>query len=1029
MNCRVSLLILGLLASLPSTLLAAEPAPDNIQFFEQSIRPLLEQRCFKCHSAQAERLQGGLHLDSRPGWEQGGDSGPVIVPGNPEESLFVRALSYSDDEEVQMPPEGKLPEGEIALLTEWVKRGAPDPRTEVVKHAKKREINLEEERKHWAYQPLAAASPPTVKNETWCRTPIDRFILSKLEEKGLAPNNTAERRKLIRRAYFDVIGLPPTAEDVEAFVNDGAPNAYDQLVDRLLASRHFGERWGRHWLDIARFAESHGFEQDYDRPNAYHYRDFIIKAFNEDLPYDTFVKWQLAGDEFAPDNVMAMQATGFLAAGVHATQITANQAEKERYDELDDMTRTVGTTMLGLTLGCCRCHDHKYDPLPVNDYYSVAATFTTTVRSDYDINLDPVTHREALAKHEAAGAPLKEALAKFEKDELSARFDEWHKSQATPVAPTGWAILDPVEYKSQGGSTFTKVGDGSLLASGTNPDFDVYTIIVHTDLKQITAVRIEALADPSMVKGGPGRADNGNIDLTNLRVLARPLSGGGEPVQVKLVNPRATFEQNAQLAVALAIDDQKGSGWALDPQFGKDHAAVFETDREIGFDGGTALEFTLEFNGNNRHNIGRPRFSVTTAPRPVSVEIGGMPADVRSAFASLGSNSITTLNDGQRATLVNWYKPQDARWRELNSKLQEHVKSTPQPKLVKMLISSEGVPAVRLHTQGPDYYEKTFLVKRGDPNQKVSEATPGFLTVLSRHPDGAKHWLTPPPAGARTSYRRYSLANWMTDAEHGAGHLLARVIVNRLWQHHMGRGIVATPSDFGTQGARPTHPELLDWLAGELIRGGWRLKPIHRLILTSGVYMQSSVADEARLAADRSNTLWWRRPGSRMQAEIIRDAMLAVSGNLDATSFGPGTLDANMKRRSIYFFVKRSQLVPMMTLFDAPDSLQDLALRSNTTIAPQALLMMNSPLVRGYAEGFAKRVVAASGDKLNETVKRAYSVALCRQPTADELADAIGFVGGQIEAYQKIGRANPADVAMADFCQTLLSLNEFVYVD
>jgi hypothetical protein len=1006
-------LTVGLCCCLATIASAAEPAPADAEFFEQHIRPLLENRCFKCHSADAKNVESGLQLDSRPDWQRGGDSGPAIVPGNPDESLLIRALSYSDDEPIQMPPEGKLPDREIALLTEWVQRGAPDPRDEPVKNTKRREVNLVEEGKHWSYQPLTNRAPPEVKNGAWCRTPIDRFILSKLESSGIAPNNIADRGKLIRRAYFSIVGLPPSPEAVETFVKNEAPDAYEQLVNQLLANPHFGERWARHWLDIARFAESHGFEQDYDRPNAYHYRDFVIKAFNEDLPYDTFVKWQLAGDEYAPENVMAMQATGFLAAGVHATQITANQAEKERYDELDDMTRTVGTTMLGLTVGCARCHDHKYDPIPNEDYFGIAAAFTTMVRSDYPIDIDPDGYRTQLAAHEAAGAPLKEALSRFERDELPARFDKWRSSQPAESGAANWVILDPAEFKSQGGATLKKVGDGSLLATGTNPDFDVYTIAVATDLRNITGVRIEALADPSMVKGGPGRASNGNIDLTNVKLIARPAVGNGAPVEVKLANPTATFEQGAHLAAALTIDDKRNSGWAVDPQFGKDHAIAFETTEGIGFPGGTMLEFTLEFNGNNRHNIGRPRLSITTAPMPVKVEHASLPSPVRAALATLGSNSINTRPKAERKTVLDWFKQRDAEWQELNRRLVKHQQAAPKPKLVKMLISSEGVPAVRLHTQGPDFYNKTFIVKRGDPNQKVKEATQRFLTVLMRHPDGPAHWIAPPPTGARTSFRRTALASWMTDTECGAGHLLARVIVNRLWQHHMGRGIVATPSDFGTQGAAPTHPELLDWLAGELIRGGWRLKPIHRLILTSSVFMQDSASTTTQLEADHENLLWWRRPGGRLQAEIIRDAMLAVSGQLDERMFGPGTLDPDMQRRSIYFFIKRSRLVPMMTLFDAPDTLQDLALRSNTTVAPQALLMMNSPIVRGYAEGLAKRATAAGSD-VQAQLAAAYRIALCRDPSQQELVDAEAFVAG---------------ASLADFCQILLSSNEFVYVN
>jgi hypothetical protein len=387
------------------------------------------------------------------------------------------------------------------------------------------------------------------------------------------------------------------------------------------------------------------------------------------------------------------------------------------------------------------------------------------------------------------------------------------------------------------------------------------------------------------------------------------------------------------------------------------------------------------------------------------------------------------LTDAQRSALLDWYKPQDAQWKKLHDALQAHIATAPKPQTQKMLICSEGVPAVRLHTQGPDFYEKTFVVKRGDPNQKIEESKLGFLKVLTRHPDGDQHWLVNPEPGSRLSLRRTALANWMTDVEYGAGHLLARVMVNRLWQYHMGRGIVATPSDFGTQGAPPTHPELLDWLANELIAGGWKLKPLHKLMLTSSVYMQTAELDEARVAVDRENDLWWRRPGGRMQAEIIRDAMLASSGLLDTTMYGKGALDSKMRRRSIYFFIKRSQLIPMMLLFDAPDSLQDLAVRSRTTVAPQALLLMNNPIVRQYAEGLASRASADQPDDVASAVSRAYQVTLGRNPTEEEVTAAQAFIAEQTAAYNERKLDKPSETALADFCQTLFCLNEFVYVD
>ncbi|HWA97331.1 MAG TPA: DUF1549 domain-containing protein, partial [Pirellulales bacterium] len=334
----LSIVMAGVLLAAVAARAAEKSAPsaDHVAYFEQTIRPLLAAHCYECHSAQAKVLQGGLLLDSRPGWQKGGDSGEVISPGDPEHSLLVRAVEFRDDEEVQMPPKGKLGAQEIAALRHWVELGAPDPRDDApASKASKRTINLDEERKHWAYQPLSEAEPPTQTDDSWCRTPVDQYIAKGFAEQGLHGNPVADRRTLVRRAYFDLLGLPPTPDEVEAFAADGSSLTWEALLDKLLDRPEYGERWARYWLDLARFAESHGYEQDYDRPHAYQYRDFVIRALNQDLPYDTFVRWQLAGDEFEPENASALAATGFLAAGVHATQITANQAEKERYDELD----------------------------------------------------------------------------------------------------------------------------------------------------------------------------------------------------------------------------------------------------------------------------------------------------------------------------------------------------------------------------------------------------------------------------------------------------------------------------------------------------------------------------------------------------------------------------------------------------------------------------------------------------------------------------------------------------------------------
>ncbi len=1026
------LALLGLPA--PAAPPAAPVPPDHAakmaqgtDLFTKHVRAILVENCLKCHGGN--KTQKGFDISTRELFLKGGENGPVVEVGKAKDSRLYDLIRHK--EMPYMPSkEDKLSEDKIAKIAEWIDLGAPydKPLIEKATTVKKAMVVTDDDRKFWSFQPLKRSPVPDMKDAGWCRTPVDRFIVAKLNDKGLSPNPAADRRTLIRRAYFDLIGLPPEPAEVEKFVNDPDPHAYEKLVDKLLASPQHGERWARHWLDLARFAESHGFEHDYDRPTAYHYRDFVIKALNADLPYDKFVKWQIAGDEYEPDNPLALMATGFLAAGVHSTQITKNQVEKERYDELDDMSRTVGTAMLGLTVGCARCHDHKYDPIPTRDYYRLLSTFTTTVRSEVELNLDPDATRLARAQFDKDHAPLAEAVTRYEKDELPKRLDQYLAGRKKESKPLKWQILDLVSYQSQGGATLTKQDDGSVLATGKNPDFDTYTFVVHTKAKGITAVRLEALADPSLVKSGPGRAGNGNFALSDFRVTAAALDKKTEAVAVKLVSAKATFEQPG-LPVKAAIDDDKKSAWAVDPQFGKNHAAVFETEGEIGFDSGTVLTFTLSFNNNNGHQIGRPRLSLTTLPRPVSLDGDALPAGVQAVFVKLDTAPEAKLSDDERGTLLKWYRTRDPQWQQLNKKVEEHNKSAPKAGATKVLISTEGLPAVRLHTQGGDFLEQTHFLKRGDPNQKEEVATPGFLQVLMPNPEQEKRWQTPPPSGWRTSYRRRALAEWMTDVDHGGGHLLARVIVNRLWQHHMGVGIVGTPSDFGFQGDRPTHPELLDYLASELIEHGWSLKHIHKLIMTSAVYTQSTHFDKEKAKLDEHDRLYWRRVPHRLEAEAIRDSLLAVSGTLDPKPFGPGTLDANMKRRSIYFFVKRSQMMPTMVLFDGPDTLQGLEQRGTTTIAPQSLLLMNNGQVRSCAESFAKRINPKEGLPPADVVRAAYARALGRQPKERELTDSMAFLKEQTESYKATGKGDAHQLALTDFCQALLGLNEFIYID
>ena len=452
---------------------AAEPAADEaarsaagLKLFDAQVSALLKQHCVKCHGG--DKTEAEFDLTSRDALLRGGEHGATIVPGNAQASLLYKLITHS--EEPNMPDESpKLPDDAIAAIGQWIDAVAPYSSTlaEVTGLPVGKRLITNEDRKFWSFRPLAQPQPPACRNDAWCRTPIDRFVLQALETAGIAPNGECGRRQWIRRAYFDLIGLPPSPEEVAAFLADKSPAAFDKVIDHLLSSPHYGERWGRHWLDLARFAESHGYEHDYDRPFAYHYRDFVIRAFNADMPFDQFVGWQIAGDELAPDNPLALMATGFLGAGMHATQITANQVEKERYDELDDMAATVGTAMLGLTVGCARCHDHKFDPIPQADYYRLISTFTTTVRSEIDLDLDPEANRKAREDFDRQHAPLVEALATYQREQLASRFEAWLAAGAELPAPP-WLALEAQSIKSEAGATFLTQADGSYLASGTN---------------------------------------------------------------------------------------------------------------------------------------------------------------------------------------------------------------------------------------------------------------------------------------------------------------------------------------------------------------------------------------------------------------------------------------------------------------------------------------------------------------------------------------------------------------------------------
>ena len=1011
---------------------------DSLAFFESKIRPVLVEQCYSCHSQEAAtqgKLKGGLYLDSKEGLQRGGDTGPALSSEHTEESLILKALRY---EEYEMPPSGKLSANIIEDFERWIAQGAIDPRR-AAEPIKQKAMDLESGRKFWSLQPLGSIRPASGAH------PVDAFILAAQEAKNLTPSEMADPRVLVRRAWFDLLGIPPTPVELqEAIASLGVPEgqkgtvsavAWSALIDRLLERPEYGERWARHWMDIARFAESFGYEQDYDRPNAYHYRDFLIRAFNQDMPFDQMARWQIAGDELAPENPLAWMATGFLGAGAFPTQLTEREFESTRYNELDDMTATTSVAFLGLSIGCARCHDHKFDPISSEDYYRFAASFTAAIRSEKTLDLDPEANRKIAADHKLKLEELRKELMAYEAEQLPIELAKFISQRGNDPAKSlndPWRNLRG-ELESSAASQFKLQTDGSYLAIGDAPNQDKITFTAALPAGQWTALRIEALADPTLPRQGPGRADNGNFALGNLTV--EHLAKDQEPTKLVLEQPQATHQQNADsLSIAASIDADLVSGWAIDGQIGKSQAAVFRIANAISTVESDRLRMTLLFHHPNaKHAMGRMRFSISKAPSP-PIEVGGdaPPADVLEAIAQIAEKLPMTKelpSSDAWKTVLAWYKSVDPQWSQLNSKLTKLQADGPALRRTNVLVTTEGEPHVPHHADGrgyPHFYPETHLLRRGDVDQKVSVVSPGFPKVFLKDLNAPAEltWADSTKSNSKSSYRRAALAKWLTDTTDGTGALVARVIVNRLWQHHFGRGLVATPNDFGSTGQKPTHPELLDWMAQELIDQGWKLKALHRHLMTSQAYMQTNRRPEdPRLKSDPDNLLWWHRPPRRLEAESIRDSMLVVSGLLDRTMYGPGTLDPNMKRRSIYFFIKRSQLIPMMMLFDWPEPLVSIGQRQTTTIAPQALAFMNNPIARAAAEALSNQISDV------QQIDEVFLKVLSRSPTDAERQAAFRFIAQAQKTRQEQNVPQPEKMAIADFCQILLCANEFIYVD
>jgi len=928
----------------------------------QEARQLLARKCFACHGPDRnskEAQKTDLRLDLR---ESAVDDIGAIKPGDAEGSDLMARVTATDGERMPPPGHGKaLSNREIDLLRLWINDGA----TFVDKH--------------WAFLPLKTIEIPSAEGPAGAgANPIDAFVLDRLTSQGITPSPRADRRTLIRRVFANAIGMPPSPEQFSRFMDDASDEAYQGLIDRVLANRHFGERWARHWLDVARFAESGGFELDGDRPNAFHYRDFVIRALNGDLPYDEFIRWQIAGDEIAPENPEALKATGFLGCGVRNAVITKNQVEKERYDELDDILATSSVAMLGLTVGCARCHDHKYDPITSNEYYGLLSTFTTTIRSEMTVQLPSEKVDLELENFRCNHEKLVTELRNYEK---TASHVDLQQIDHAPLRLGDWQSSDPFE------TTGYQAGHDTVFPPEKSAGSTAASSVTWTPRPELVDGKNHTLKDPN-------------------RVLYFHRT-------IEAASPTPTvFSLGADDTIKVWLD-----GKLIGQRIVAGAVAPDQVVAHVMLAAGTHNLLVKIVNGPG---IGGLYFKIKQQ---------GLPDPMR----KIARIPLSERTPQQDAELFQWSRQFDSKWLELTAGVKAHLQRKPQYPKETILVSTEGRPGFRpaiYNVQGPEFYQQTYALERGNPNTKIALATQGFLGVLMNHLEQEAHWIEQAPDGSPTSYRRKSLAKWMTDSEDGAGDLLARVIVNRIWQHHFGRGLVETANDFGTQGALPSHPRLLDWLAGELIRSGWSLKHIHRLIMTSETYQQaSSSAPPAQSAeVDPENRLLWRYPPRRLDAEAIRDSMLSVSGQLDATMFGRGTLHPGHKRRSIYFTVKRSKLIPMLTLFDAPEALSSKGKRVATTTAPQALMLINNPQVRELAEAFAQRILKETGGSLPALVTRAYQHALNRDPSETERRAAIEFLEAQRIEYQESGQPTALKSVVTDLTQAVFALDEFVYV-
>ncbi len=872
---------------------------------------------------------------------------------------------------------------------------------------------------HWAYRPLTRTIPPAPQQRRWARTPVDQFILHELEARHITPSPPADKQTWLRRVYFDLIGLPPSPEDLRDFLHDRSKGAEERWVDRLLASPRYGERWARHWMDVAHFAETHGNDQDRIRTNAWPYRDYLVRSFNADKPYARFVQEQVAGDRLFPNDPQATVALGFLAAGPwdesSLRDIREDTLDRQiaRYLDRDDMLTTVMQTFASTTVQCARCHNHKFDPVPQSDYYALQAVFAGVDRAERAYDAEPRIHQrrqELLALQRRLG---RAESAWLSTPEVQSEVAAWeHES---PAARTVWKTLVPREFTSTGGALLSPQPDGSLLASGIKPDRDTYRITVEPGPGLVTAVRLEALTDDSLPHRGPGRQDNGNFHLSEFQLL---LTGPGtaEPLEIHVAKAAADFDQDGW-TIAHALDRNKDTAWGIHPREGQNHQAIFTLREPLALTNGNQLVFVLQQLHGTGHLIGRPRLSATGDAAPGLIDF--LPAEIEAATAT----PTERRSEAQRSAIAKFV---------LGARIARGLAALPKPSFV-YAAAADFTPDGGLKPSGVPRLVR--LLRRGEITKPGETASPGALSCLTNLPSRFA-LADPQDEGAR----RAALAQWLADRDNP---LVWRSIVNRVWRDHFGRGLVDTPNDFGRMGEAPSNPELLDWLAvwfRDEARGS--LKQLHRLIVLSAAYRQSSTGVAPTMARgaqspvqDAENRLLWRMNRTRLDAEQIRDAILQITGRLDLCMGGPSDYQFDLKpgihvtpkvdytkfdvdspagqRRGIYRFLFRTLPDPFMDALDCPAGDQLTPARNASVTVQQALALWNNAFVVRQSEHLAERLTKEAGTPEGR-VERAFELILGRPCTRAERSE---FV----EHARRHG--------LASSCRLLFNSNEFMFVN